>query len=221
MNASFRSILRKAHLIHEPPDLRRLPLVSLTEVLRSRPIIRVDGTYTYVDGSLPWFDLVALLGIAVDRDPQSLVEIGTLHGHTTRLLAINLPNAQINTIDLPEEPDLDQSPLPKDDFHLIRGRRLGQEFRSDSSIRNVTQLLGDTAAMPFPKAELFYIDGSHTYEYVKNDTLKAMAIDEAKTIVWHDCDQYHPGVTRWLREMVDMGNPVKRIKDTNLAVLYR
>jgi len=181
----------------------------------------VEGTYTYVDGSLPWFDLVALLSIAVDRDPQSLVEIGTLHGHTTRLLALNLPNAQINTIDLPEELDLGHSPLPKDDFHLIRGRRLGQEFRSDSSIRNVTQLLGDTATMPFPKAELFYIDGSHTYEYVKNDTLKAMAFDEAKTIVWHDCDQSHPGVTRWLREMVDMGNPVKRIKDTNVAVLYR
>jgi hypothetical protein len=75
--------------------------------------------------------------------------------------------------------------------------------------------------MEFPSADFFYIDGSHTYEYVKNDTQRAMSISEAKTIVWHDCDASHPGVTKWLREMVDRGHPVSRIAGTNLAVLYR
>ena len=224
MNASLRSILVKAHMIPPQPensDMRKIPSVPLKEVLRSRPIIRVDGSYSYVDGSLPWYDLAALLSIVVDRLPKSVVEIGTLHGHTTRLLAIDLPNSQINTIDLPANPDLKHSLLPKDDFHLIRARRVGEEFLTDSSIKNVTQFLGDTATLQFPKAELFYIDGSHTYEYARNDSEKALAISEAKTLIWHDCDSGHPGVTGWLREMVESGLPVKRINQTNLAVLYR
>jgi Methyltransferase domain len=222
MNASFGTILRKAGLIQpgpRDPNMRGIPEVPLKDIVRSNPMIRVDGSYTYVDGSLPWCDITAVLSIVIDRRPRSVVEIGTLHGHTTRLLAINLPDATINTIDLPPDPNLNQSPLPADDFHLILSRRLGEMFVSDPSITNVTQLLGDTATMQFPEADLFYIDGSHTYEYVKNDTQKALASSKTKTIIWHDCDDSHPGVTRWLREMADNGLPVKRIRDTNLAVL--
>lgn len=222
MNLTVASVLRKARLIPNPErgDLGRIPQTTMQEILTRHPIISVDGSYSYVDGSLPWCDIVALLSIAVDRSPKTVVEIGTLHGHTTRLLAMNLPHAQIHTIDLPEDPDL-AGGLRKDDFHLIGGRRLGEEYRADPSIRNVTQHLGDTATLPFPPAELFYIDGSHTYEYVKNDTQKAMAFSDAKTFLWHDCDTSHPGVTRWLREMIDAGHPVRRITGTNLAVLYR
>jgi len=225
MNATLASLLRKAHLLPNPErgDLGRIAKQSLEQMLISRPLIRVDGLYSpsAVDGSLPWNDLTALLSISIERSPRTVVEIGTLHGNTTRLLAINLPESHIYTVDLPEDVDPGASGMKKDDLHLIRGRRLGAEFRSDSSIRNVTQLLGDTAIMDFPAAEMFYIDGSHTYEYVKNDTQKAMSFSEAKTIVWHDCDRTHPGVIRWLREMVEQGQPVRRIADTNLAVLYR
>lgn len=223
MNATVASLLRKARLIPNPEDgdLGRIERVTLPEILHSRPIIRVDGSYSYVDGSLPWCDIAAVLSIAVDRSPKTVVEIGTLHGHTTRLLAINLPQSQIHTIDLPDDPDLTTGGMRKDDFHLVRARRLGQEYRSDRSINNVTQHVGDTATLPFPPADLFYIDGSHTYEYVKNDTEKAMGSSEAKTIIWHDCDGSHPGVTRWLREMIDNGYPVCRITGTNVAVLFR
>jgi hypothetical protein len=225
LNATVASILRKARLLPTPEhgDLGQIPKATLQHILKSRPIIRVDGLYSpsSVDGSLPWCDVTALLSIAIERSPKTVVEIGTLHGNTTRLLAINLPNSHIYTIDLPENEDPTAGGLEKDDLHLIRSRRLGAEFRSDPSIRNVTQLLGDTATMEFPSAEFFYIDGSHTYEYVKNDTQRAMSISEAKTIIWHDCDVSHPGVTKWLCEMVDAGCPVRRIIGTNLAVLYR
>lgn len=224
MNTTPRKVLRKVHLEIPMPgeaDLRRIPAVPLTEIVRSRPLISVDGAYSYVDGSLPWCDIRALLTVAADRRPGSVAEIGTLHGHTARLLAVNLPRAQVFTIDLPEEPELGSAEaLPKDDLHLIRSRRLGEEFRSDPSIRNVTQLVGDTATIEFPCAELYYIDGSHTYEYARNDTEKALAAG-ARTVLWHDCDGNHPGVTRWLREMVDHGHPVRRIEETNLALLDR
>ena len=225
MNATPASLLRKARILPraESGDLKHVPTTNLRDLLSARPIIRVDGTYSpsTVSGSLDWNDLAALLSIAIERSPRRLVEIGTLHGNTTRHLALNLPDSCIYTIDLPEDSDPMSTGMKKDDLHLIRGRRLGEEYRSDPSVRNVTQLLGDTATMDFPEAELFYIDGSHTYEYVKNDTEKAIRQGAANTIIWHDCDSTHPGVTRWLREMVDQGFPVRRVAGTILAVLYR
>jgi hypothetical protein len=216
MNVSISKVLNKLR----SGDLNRIKSVTIKEILSSGQIVRVDGSYSYVDGSLPWSDATALLSIAMDRAPKTIVEIGTLHGHTTRLLALNFPTSQIHTIDLPADPNLASGTLPKDDFHLIKGRRLGEEFRSDPSINNVTQHLGDTAILPFPDAELFFIDGSHTYEYVKNDTEKAMVTGRAKTLIWHDCDSTHPGVTRWLRELAERGLPVRRIVGTSLAVLF-
>ena len=224
MNASFRTLLRKAHLIRDPQErgeLRRIPTAEVQQLITARPLICVDGSYTYVDGSLPWCDIFALLSIVADRRPKSVVEIGTFNGHTTRLLAATLPNSQIHTIDLPPEPEDASSEIPKDDFHLIRSRKIGEFYKSDASIVNVVQHLGDTAAMDFPPGELYFIDGSHTYEYVKNDTEKAMAFPQAKTFLWHDCDFRHPGVVRFLRELVDAGFPVRKIKGTNLAVLFR
>ena len=68
-----------------------------------------------------------------------------------------------------------------------------------------------------------FIDGSHTYEYVKNDTEKCLRIaGDGATLVWHDCDRTHPGVVRYLCELKDAGHDVVRIRRTPIAVLnYR
>jgi hypothetical protein len=114
--------------------------------------------------------------------------------------------------------------MPKDDFHLITSRRVGVEYRSDPSISNVVQHFGDTATWDFGIAEgatFYYIDGAHTYEYARNDTEKALAAarGRAATLMWHDCDRWHPGVARWIAEMATTGYPVKRIAGTRLAIM--
>ncbi len=204
--------------------LDQIPEVPLPDLV-ARPLIRIDGSYTYVEGSLPLCDLVALLSVVVDRAPGTVFEIGTFNGHTTRLMALNVPNAQIHTVDLPEDFTGTPAEQPsgdgpeKDDWHLIQSRRVGAQYRADPSITNVTQHFGDTAKYPFPAADLFFIDGSHTYSYVRNDTEKAFATGSAKTLLWHDCDRGHPDISRWLLEMIQAGHPVRRIQDTNLAIL--
>ena len=209
-----RKSLRAARIF----KLDHIPRTSLGEIVR-KPIVLVDGLYSYVDGSLPWCDILALLSILVDRLPDSVLEIGTFNGSTTRLIALNLPNAQIYTVDLPEVFNESNAGLQKDDFHLISSRRVGSAYKADPSVRNVQQLFGDTAELDFPKAEAFFIDGSHTYDYVRNDTEKALASPCAKTLIWHDCDDRHPGVVRWLVQMVRSGHPVRQIDGTNLAIL--
>jgi hypothetical protein len=148
----------------------------------------------------------------VDRAPKSLLEIGTFNVYTTRLMAMNLPGAQIHTIDLPETFNDGDSGMPKDDWHLISSRRVGAEYRADPSVNNVTQHFGDTAEYDFPAAEFFFIDGAHTYAYARNDTEKALKVPGAKTLTWHDCNSSHPDVNRWLVEMIQSGYPVRRVE---------
>jgi len=213
MTASINSLAQTLWGIR----LRKLPLVTVSSILSRKHLIRLDGSYSYVEGSLPWCDLTALITILVDRRPRSVLEIGTFNGHTTRMMALNLPGSTIHTIDLP--PGRGEGGLLKDDAHLIESRLVGIEYRSDPEITNVKQHLGDTANYPFPQAECVFIDGAHTYEYVRNDTKKALSIPGVKTLIWHDCDRAHPGVIRWLLEMANssVGVP-KRIDGTNLAV---
>jgi hypothetical protein len=207
-------------------EMSLIPEVTLSAVVCGRPTIRIDSTYSYVDGSLPWCDIVPLLAVLVDRAPKAVLEIGTFNGHTTRLFALNLPSSTIHTVDLPTNfsTESDVSPLKKDDFQLIMGRSVGNEYRSDPSISNVVQHFGDTATWNFRNAQgatFFFIDGSHTYEYARNDTEKALAACSGHntTFIWHDCDEFHPGVVRWLRDMTAAGHTVRRIAGTHLAIM--
>jgi hypothetical protein len=219
MNVSLATIIRKLRQrLFEDDLLDQIPRIALSEIVGS-PIVRVDGSYSYVNGSLPLCDLLALLSVLVDRSPQTVLEIGTFNGYTTRLMALNLPDAEIHTIDLPENFSDSSGRMPKDDWHLISARRVGSEYRADPSITSVKQHFGDTAEYVFPTAEIVFIDGSHTYAYVRNDTEKALMSSATKVLIWHDCDWKHPDVTRWLVEMIRTGYPVRHIAGTHLAIL--
>ncbi len=203
-----------------------IPEAHLGEIVERFITINLDDTHRFVDGGMPWVDLFALLTIVHDRRPQTLLEIGTYFGYTTRSLARHFPETTIHTVDLPESFDLSQdaASIPKDDLHLIEKRRVGAAFRTDPSLRNIVQHFGDSATWDFQKAKgatLFFIDGSHTYEYVRNDTEKCLALcnDVQATILWHDCDKGHPGVLRYLAELVKAQFPIKRVGWTHLAIL--
>lgn len=219
-------IVLPAEVVISNRNLRSIPEVSLRSVINGCPLIQVDGTHSYVDGSLNWPDLAVLLTILVDRRPRVALEVGTFNGATTRLMAINLAGSIIHTIDLPKDYSVasDSAELPKDDFHLINARGFSIDYLSDPEISNIVQHFGDTAHWDFATArgaEFFFIDASHTYEYVRNDTEKAMRTCHGRvaTFLWHDCDMNHCGVTSWLAEMCRSGYPVKRIAGTNLAVM--
>lgn len=205
-------------------DLSRLPVVALNVLLRERPAIVVDTRFIDTDGSLPLYELLCLLMLTRQERPTGILEVGTYFGSTTVNLAINLPEARIHTIDLPPGylPDGGGGELPKDDFHLIRARRVGAAFVDHSVRERITQHFGDTATYDFRSIQdpvsFFFIDGSHTYEYARNDTLRCLEFAKgSSTFLWHDCDDGHPGVVQWLAEMVDRGIAVVRIAGTNTA----
>jgi len=179
----------------------------------------------YVDGMLPTEHALALASLLMADQPSEVLEIGTYMGHTSKLMASNLPTAKIHTVDLP----LQTMPAPsgpgelvKDDFHLIAGRVVGREFKNQPCANRITQHFGDTAHWNFAEAgrpSFFFIDGAHTYDYVKNDSEKCLALCAGRpaTFVWHDCDDQHPGIVRFLLEWRALGRDVRRIDGTTLA----
>jgi hypothetical protein len=110
---------------------------------------------------------------------------------------------------------------PKDDFHLIERRIVGREFKGLPIEAKIKQHFGDTAVMDFSKlgnAAFFFIDGSHTYEYCKNDSEKCFALCLGKGVfLWHDCDHSHSGVIRFISEWRAAGRDIVRIEETSLA----
>src|SRR5271157_1488262 len=200
--------------------------IELSEAISARRCVFIDGSLAYADGSLGIQDQAALMSLLRDREPDVVLEIGTYNGATTRLIALNLPRAKIQTLDLPTDissEEIHQSKLPKDDFHLIGNRRVGEAIVSDPALTNVTQHFGDSATWDFSPVQgldFVFIDGSHTYQYVRSDTIRcAEAAVGRATFVWHDFDYCHYDVVRYLAEMSNAGLPVRHIEMTNMVVL--
>jgi predicted O-methyltransferase YrrM len=207
----------------ETRELNKIPAIDLENILgERRPVIRLSVT-RYEDGMLPSHQAMVLLAILVAERPKEVLEIGTYMGHTTRQMAENLETATIQTVDLPEnfaESGAKQN-LPKDDFHLIEHRVVGREFKDHSCAGRITQHSADTATFDFHQAgnpTFFFIDGSHTYEYCKHDSEECFDLCHGRGVfLWHDCDDLHPGVTKFILEWRQLGRDIKRIAGTSLA----
>ena len=204
--------------------MREIPEISLDEILGDRrPVIRMP-VIRYEDGMLPNEQAMALLAVLVAEHPSEVMEIGTYMGFTSKLMAENLETAIIHTVDLPESfsPGNDSvQEIPKDDFHLIQRRIVGREFKQSPCASRIKQHFGDTATWDFREAGhpvFFFIDGSHTYEYCRNDSEKCFDLCGGSGVfLWHDCDEGHAGVIKFVLEWRLKGRDVRRISGTPLA----
>ena len=220
---------RRSFAATAPFGSRALPEVALDDILGSNRVEVKLLVMRYEDGMMPRHDALPLLSILVMERPREVLEIGTFMGHTARAMAENLESTIIHTVDLPEDfsaaTDPTQAEIPKDDFHLVAKRRVGREFKGTELENRIVQHFGDTAVIDFHQLgepSFFFIDGSHTYEYCKNDSEKCLAISSpGATFLWHDCDAGHPGVVRCLAEWRAAGRNVVRIAGTAVGYWKR
>ena len=211
--------------VKDMEDLKSIPEVSLDEILGDRKVQIKLTMQKHEDGLMWTQDAEALLSILLLEKPKEVLEIGTFMGHTARTMAENLPGCIVHTVDLPLDFSSSQetpaSMPPKDDFHLINRRVVGREFKGTEWEKQIVQHFGDTAGMDFQKIgqpTFFFIDGSHTYEYCKLDSEKCFAVCGGKGVfLWHDCDEWHPEVVRFVNEWRSAGRNIVRIKGTYLA----
>ena len=180
-----------------------------------------------VDGHVMRHSPLVLCAIAQLLACRTIFEVGTFRGDTSWLLAHNLPQARIFTLDLPGPQSAEDARLEITDvdeyFHTWER---GARFRDTPEALRITPLVGDSARYDYSRyrgaMDLVYIDASHSYSYVKADTEAALAmLSPTGTIVWDDYT-YYPGIYAYLNELAPtLGRPIYHLLGTRLAVYTR
>lgn len=176
---SFGSLEREpAHAV--------LPGIETMDVRVMRSFDRQPGM------SLDPAEVLVLSAIVRLLKPQKILEIGTYDGNTTLNLAANSPSdARIFTLDLPADWRGNFAlEVPGIQNNAAVGDITGIQFRDSPLREKITQLFDDSARFDwdrFAPFDLVFIDGAHTYDYVRSDTRNALRVlRPGGTLVWHD-----------------------------------
>jgi predicted O-methyltransferase YrrM len=204
-----------------------LPKASWRSFFPSKPV-RLAETQK-VKGNVRVSELAVLAKAAASVPPQqAIIEIGTFDGRTTLNLAINsAANVPVITLDLPDN-HKPKFPMNIGEYRLAQKPISGMRYRNCSPIwakdaARIVQLLGDSAAFDWSpyhgKAGLVFVDGSHTYDNVRNDCEVAFRlVAPGGMIIWHDYGVWED-VTRVLDELEAADRPgLRHIRGTSLAV---
>ncbi len=153
-------------------------------------------------------ELAFLCWLAVTISARNVFEIGTFDGRTTRNLARAIgASGRVTTVDLPPD-KLASTALPMDRSESVYVGlvQTGLRFLNTPEAARIKVVLDDSARYrPRPEEEgayeLVFVDGAHSYAYVRSDTRLAMRLVNRQRglIVWHDATL--PDVERALMEL--------------------
>lgn len=172
-------------------------------------LANLDG-YTWLHGETSPFaiDLLSLCLLCRALAPRAIFEIGTFVGYTSLHMALNTPDdTRIHTLDLPPADRGTTLRTTATDHKLIDKDVGPAVFEGTEAAGKIERLYGDSATFDFStwhdSVDLFFVDGAHSYEYVRSDTLNAFrCVRPGGVIVWHDYGRLEQnGVTRWLHEL--------------------
>jgi predicted O-methyltransferase YrrM len=184
-----------------------------------------------VDGNVSEREVVTISRLVRAVNPRELFEFGTFDGRTTVNLAANAStDSRVHTIDLPRSGITSSAaPIHAHEIRYADKAESGARYRTSDVSARVEQLYGDSGTFDFTpfydRMDFVFVDASHTYEYVINDSLHAMRMLRAGkgVIVWHDYSRWD-GVTRalnQLRRLEPFFAELSWIDGTTLAVLKR
>ncbi len=149
----------------------------------------------YVRGGISALETTLLATLA--SSSERIFEFGTCTGLTTHNLAQNSPDsAKIVTVTLhPDElesTEKDSNDDPGAHEESLSESRFTQFVYEDSPVAHkVEQIFSDSKLLDIEKyrgtMDVVFVDGAHTYSYLKNDTEKALAmLKPGGLLLWHD-----------------------------------
>jgi predicted O-methyltransferase YrrM len=188
----------------EPEVLPIMPASTIASSSGLLDIREIDA----VDGNVSERELVTICRLVRATNPRELFEFGTFDGRTTLNLAANSPDdAHVYTIDLPRASIGSlAAPIHDHEVRYTDKAESGSRYRGTDVESQIGQLYGDSGTYDlepyYDRMDFVFVDGSHTYEYVINDSLHAMRMLRGGQglIVWHDYSRWD-GVTRALNEL--------------------
>lgn len=221
-----------SELAHLPADPDKpaalLPSIQIADLLQEAEDFRILEPLV-LDGNVSLLELVVINQLLRRYQVRNCFEIGTFDGRSALNLAANCADdGRIYTLDLPQsELASARLPLEASDIHYITKEASGLRFQGTEYQAKVCQLYGDSAAFDYSpflgRMDCVFVDGSHSYEYVLNDSARALQLLDPKggIVLWHDYDSW-PCVTRCLnmlsREKPEFQN-LTHIQGTTLALL--
>ncbi|GMV60958.1 MAG: hypothetical protein AMXMBFR74_01270 [Parvibaculum sp.] len=169
---------------------------------------------------------------ALAKKARRIFEFGTATGRTTYVLARNAPDdAKVDTLTyLADGDDSYEFDANDPDAEKWRKIALGEShydkfYYEDTPVAHkVAQHFGDSAKFdeaPYAaQIDLIFVDGAHSYSYVKSDSTKALRmVAPGGYVLWHDYSPRCPGVFKALNEL-GRELPLAHLKGTTL-VAYR
>jgi predicted O-methyltransferase YrrM len=203
-----------------------LPHVSIDDIAGTNEPVFIERDIA--DGNISSYELACICRIVRAEAPRAIFEIGTFNGRTTLHLAANTPpETRIWTLDLPPK-DVSRTALriKKGDIAFIDKPVSGVQFHGTEHEPRIAQIYADSASYDYSALngtmDFVFVDGSHSYEYVINDTHVALKLlREGKgVILWHDYGWNE--VIQALNEFFlndSRFSELKNIKDTSFAYL--
>ena len=180
------------------------------------------GDVVYRPFNLDPTERFCIAGLVQGRSPQRIFEFGTYDGATTVLLARAAPQAEIVTLDLPDEAVKALDPIVEQQLAVAGG--VGARFRGSPEADRITQVLDDSRtfdASPYARRmDLVLVDGGHSYDCVRADSANALRmLAPGGLIVWDDYSDTWPDVRRAVDELAaGHGLRVVHLVPTELAV---
>jgi len=210
---------------HEKPAIPAVTADSLIGDGREIALNALDN----VDGNVTDRELIVLNSLVRTSGARSIFELGTFDGRTTRNLAANCAaDGRVWTIDLPRASmESLEAPIHAHEEKYVDKAQSGTRYRGTPEESRIEQLYGDSGSYDFSRfkdaIDFVFVDASHAYKYVINDSLVALQMLRAGggTIAWHDYGRWD-GVTRAVNDL-QARHPdfrdVVQVQGTTLALL--
>ena len=191
-----------------------IPCISYLDLVPRDIAILTRERFSHVDGNVSAFEIDVINRLVKYKNPETLFEIGTFDGRTTlNMAAHSAPHARLFTLDLPPSAiDLTALRIDLGDRTYIDKSVSGARFAGTDVAHKIVQLYGDSAVYDFSpyfgKIDFLFVDGSHSYDYVMQDSQTALKIIKSDGIIlWHDYVPQGPtpwpGLTRALNQLYD------------------
>ena len=164
------------------------------------------GAINELSGHANKVDMLFVCAIARHLKARRIFEFGTYQGRTSYHLTYASDGAQVTTLNLPPAADPRYAPY------------LGSYFRGTEREAFITQVLADSRQFDTEphrhQFDLVFVDGDHSYDFVKNDTEKAFELlKPGGAILWHDYAPKSEGLVEFFRDFTQE-RPLFRIKRT-------
>jgi len=200
-------------------DVRPIPTVDLLDISPGTQRWTLQS-FPSVGASVSPLECAALAALSHLVNATRIFEFGTYKGVSTTQLALNLaPGGMVFTLDLPEDHPAYSLPIPKPEEQQIAAEGGKGILIPRDLLDRVTFLQSDSATFdesPYAGTmDLVFVDGAHSYEYVKNDTEKGWKmLRPGGILAWHDCVASHRDVVKYIKES---NLTPKRVSGTALA----